>query len=101
MRALEEVYGRRMCERCGRGAPEPVSFERTQLRPVCMIDPAWSATWTAGELSDGTPVMVPPRGRVPTITYWVGPLVDRPQPPTPEELLIAAGLNTQAEALRM
>lgn len=98
---MEDVRGWRLCDDCGRGAPPPVVFERVPLQPIYMIDPAWSATWSAGELSDGTPVMVPPQGRVPTITYWVGPLVDRPQPPTPADLLAAAGLNAQAEALRM
>lgn len=88
---LEEVYGRRMCERCGRGTPPEVVFTPVRLQPVHAIDPTWDLSFTAVVLSDGQAAWSPPPGRVPTVTYWVGPLNDQPQPPTPDELLTAAG----------
>lgn len=85
-----EEQTQRMCADCGDRRPAPVRFRVWRGDPV---------HYTRIEVVQGGLMPVsrrnlrpswPPR---PHLTVWCGPPAPRPLPPTPEELLIAAGLG--------
>lgn len=82
-----------VCPGCGWSArpAQPVRFRLWRGRPVHMIDPRWVVPQAVMREEPGWEDQV--EDPIPMLTVWCGPAANRPMPPTPADILTAAGLD--------